>query len=644
MNIRGASKLRAVKHGPLMALLVLVFIISALVGLAQLNQSLRILEAREGSSIWSIAQMRSQMQRFNDALFYYRDDAELLNSVKHRYDLLWSQFPVLLKGIDGEDFSEGKPNAYIVVDAFNELKRHEQTIFKDLALRPELALQVRQALLPHQERIELVTLEHFHLNSRTFNDDYAQILDLHKQLGLLLLGLITTGSVFLHLVLRASRRNRYQALHDGLTDLPNREYLHLQVDELCDKSESFAMHMIDLNGFKHINDSLGHKVGDALLKVVGKRIAGSLDQHSVVCRLGGDEFAVVQSQVTNAEQANACSERIIADLEAEFELEQHTCMVGASIGTVLSPKHGNQASSLLARADMAMYEAKALGPSSACVLFDMPIEDKQVYRHQLNADLREAIANNGLHMSYQPIVSLKGGHVRSMEALLRWHHPKLGFILPLEIVAVAELYGMANELGCWIIEEVCRQKREWLNQGYDLPPVSINISPSMYRLDLADTIFNLLDKYQLKDGSIWIEVTEDTTMNVIQQAQPMLAKLSSRGVAIALDDFGTGLSSLSHLRDLNFQALKIDRSFVKDICNDVACADLLKNIIAIGQDLGMRVIAEGIEDNDIAFKLIDFGCNYGQGYLFSKPLPPELVPEFCEQEVELPAVGMDYVI
>lgn len=641
---QGSNRQKSLRHGSVMAVLVVAFLISGLVSVAQLNQSLSIIESREGSSIWSIAQLRSQLQRFNDALFYYHDDPDLLLNLQKRYDLLWSHFPTLLDGKDGEGFSKGGHKSHIIEAAFTAVKAQEQLIFQELASDPALALIAREALMGHQRAIERASLERFHLSSRTFNGDYSAIIDLHKQLGFLIMGLIVTGAIFLHMVWKSNRRNHHQALHDGLTNLPNRDFLHLHVDELCDKAETFAMHMIDLNGFKHINDSLGHKVGDALLKVVGERIAGSLDQYSVVCRLGGDEFAVVQRHVTEAAQAIACSERIIAALAAEFKVDQHICKVGASIGTVLSPEHGSQASSLLARADMAMYEAKAKGPESACLLFNMPIEDKQVYRHQLSADLREAIANNALHMNYQPIASLRGGHVRSMEALLRWHHPKIGFISPLEIVEVAELYGMANELGCWIIEEVCRQKREWLNQGYDLPPVSINISPSMYRLDLADTIFNLLDKYQLKDGSIWIEVTEDTTMNVIQQAQPMLAKLSSRGVAIALDDFGTGLSSLSHLRDLNFQALKIDRSFVKDICNSEACADLLKNIIAIGQDLGMRVIAEGIEDNDIAFKLIDFGCNYGQGYLFSKPLPPALVPEFCEQQVELPAVGMDYVI
>ncbi len=628
-----SNRISTPKRGVFLALIVLIFFISALVSLVQLRESIQILEARYGTSVWSMFQLRIEMRRFYDALDYYHEDEHDVERIQERYDLLWSRFPVLLEGLDGEHLHNVEQGTLILQNAFSELKKQEAEVFEQLASDPRSAQRVRDAISPHLAAIERLTLENYHLNNEAFNRGDAQIAALQQKLVILILGLIISGSLLLHMVVKENRRNRYQALHDSLTMMPNRAYLRRELTDLCNRRRPFAMHMIDLNGFKDVNDSLGHHTGDLLLKAVAARLVELVDHHhkSLTCRLGGDEFAVLQYGVATEDEMQPVIRQIIDALEDEFLVEGHACYIGASIGSVLYPEHGHDASTLLSRVDMAMYKAKEQGPTSSARLFQLEMDKWQQRRHQLNRDLREAIASGGLHIQYQPIVSLSDGSVRSLEALLRWNHPELGPISPLDIIDVAEQYGVANELGCWIIERVCQQYQQWLESDTDMPPVSINISPSMYRLDLVDTITQLIRKYGLSDGNIWIEVTEDTTMKVIKEAEIVLSELKEHGVSIALDDFGTGLSSLSHLQQLNLQALKIDRSFVKDIICCETSAALVKNIIAIGHDLGMRVVAEGIEDRDSAALLARYGCDYGQGYLFSRPLLPAQIPGFCRQ-------------
>lgn len=621
------------KRGFFLAFIVLIFFISALISLVQLRESIQILEARYGTSVWSMFQLRIEMRRFYDALDYYHDDTHGAELIQERYDLLWSRFPVLLEGLDGQHLEDVEQGTRTLEEAFDVLRQQEAAIFYELPADARVADRVRIAIEPHLQDIERLTLENYHLNNEAFNRGDQEIAVLQQKLMFLIIGLIISGSLLLQMVVRENRRNRFQAEHDSLTMMPNRAYLRRELVGLCKNKRMFAMHMIDLNGFKDVNDSLGHHTGDMLLKAVAGRLVELVDSshHCLTCRLGGDEFAVLQYGVHQQQQLEPVIRQIIDALEDEFLVEGHACYVGASIGSVLYPEHGEDASTLLSRADMAMYKAKEHGPASSAKLFLPEMDKWQQRRHQLNRDLREAIASSSLHIQYQPIVSLADGSVRSLEALLRWNHPQLGAISPLDIIDVAEQYGVANELGCWIIEQVCQHYQQWLQNDDVLPPVSINISPSMYRLDLVDTITQLIRNYGLRDGNIWIEVTEDTTMKVIKEAEIVLRELKQHGVSIALDDFGTGLSSLSHLQQLNLQALKIDRSFVKDINRCKTSAALVKNIIAIGHDLGMRVVAEGIEDADSAALLAGYGCDYGQGYLFSKPVMPKQIPEFCRQ-------------
>jgi EAL domain-containing protein (putative c-di-GMP-specific phosphodiesterase class I) len=232
---------------------------------------------------------------------------------------------------------------------------------------------------------------------------------------------------------------------------------------------------------------------------------------------------------------------------------------------------------------------------------------------------------------YQPIVSLQTQQVVSLETLLRWDHETYGAIPPLEIISIAEKYSLANTLGCWIIDEACRQIDEWRNEGFQPLPVAVNISPSMHQLDLAAIINQSLKQHNLPQGLIRIEVTEDTGMQILKETQDLLPGLARHNISVALDDFGTGLSSLSHLQQLPIQTLKIDRSFISKISEDQVSRRLVHNIIGIGHDLGMKVVAEGIENEAEASLLATYQCDYGQGYLFSKPLAPRLIPACCRE-------------
>lgn len=391
-----------------------------------------------------------------------------------------------------------------------------------------------------------------------------------------------------------------------------------------------------------MNDTLGHHTGDVLLQAVSARLLEHIDhEHGcITCRLGGDEFAILQPRYRHSKDLQAIGQAIIQALEEEFLVESHPCFIGGSIGSVVYPDHGRDASRLLTHADIAMYKAKESAPESTLMTFDYSMDAQINRRQQLHKDLRDALEHGKLTLEYQPIIGFENNCVEYFEALLRWHHPVYGHIAPPEVIEVAEQYGLAHPLGCWVIEQTCRQIQQWQEQGLQPLPVSVNISPAMYRLDLVATINNALDNCGLRKGLLWIEVTEDTTMHSIKEANEMLPRLQEQGVMIALDDFGTGLSSFSHLQQLSIQTLKIDRSFIKDIVDNPTSSSLVNNIIAIGHDLGMKVVAEGIENQAAADILQQYGCDLGQGYLYSRPLHADLVPDFCHT-YPAPAAGIN---
>ncbi|WP_299196179.1 bifunctional diguanylate cyclase/phosphodiesterase [uncultured Amphritea sp.] len=617
----------------LLIALILIFFISAAVSLFQLRQSITILDQYYTTSVFSMFQLKMELRRFDDALTLYQaaPNTTHLDQLKSRYDILWSRFPVLIEGDDGVQIRSIETAESTINQAFETVKSLENDIFNRLPVDPEYSVQIKQTLKPQVDAVDALSMQDYYRTNAILNRSDSQVLDLQRQLILLMFGLIFTGSLLLLMIIRESRLNRHQAEHDSLTGIPNRAFLKKKISRYSDKKQPFALHLLDLNGFKDINDTLGHHIGDALLQSVSRRMTEEIDKryNCVTCRLGGDEFAIIQSTVRGKQSLNIIADKIISLFDQPFEIGQHTCFIGASIGSVIYPEHGNDASSLLTRADIAMYKAKERSNHSTQMLFDFEMDVQINRRQQLQRDLREAIEAEKLQLVYQPIVSLEEQHVASLEALLRWNHETYGAIPPLEIIEIAEKYSIANLLGCWVIKQTCLQIAQWQSMGLKAIPVAINISPSMHQLDLASIINQSLNEYGLPKGLIRVEVTEDTSMHILKETQNLLPELARQEISIALDDFGTGLSSLSHLQQLPIQTLKIDRCFISKITVDRTSSLLVKNIIRIGHDLGMRVVAEGIEDAAAAHLLTSFQCDFGQGYLFSKPLKPELIPDFC---------------
>ncbi|WP_428033681.1 putative bifunctional diguanylate cyclase/phosphodiesterase [Amphritea sp.] len=619
----------------LLITLILIFFISAAVSLFQLRQSITIINEHYGTSVFSMFQLKMELRRFDDALTLYQaaPNAGHLRQLQSRYEILWSRFPVLIEGDDGAQIRIIETAESTLNQAFNTVKSLEHDVFNKLPVDPDYSVQIQQTLAPQFSAIDTLSMQDYYRTNAIFNRSDSHILRLQQQLILLMFGLIITGSLLLVMIIRESRLNRYQAEHDSLTDIPNRAFLKREITRYNDKTQPFALHLLDLNGFKEINDTLGHHVGDALLQAVSRRLVDEIDKcyASVTCRLGGDEFAIIQTTIGRKQSLNTVTDKIISLFDRPFVIDQHSCFIGVSIGSVTYPEHGNDASTLLTRADIAMYTAKERAPESKQMLFDFDMDIQINRRQQLQRDLREAIDAEKLQLVYQPIVSFETQCVASLEALLRWNHETFGAIPPLEIIEIAEKYSLANQLGCWVINQTCSQIAQWQASGFKPLPVAVNISPSMHQLDLASIINQALTDHDLPKGLIRIEVTEDTSMRILKETQNMLPELARQNISIALDDFGTGLSSLSHLQQLPIKTLKIDRCFISKITEDHTSSLLVKNIICIGHDLGMRVVAEGIENTAAARLLTDYQCDYGQGYLFSKPLAPHLIPECCNR-------------
>lgn len=616
--------------------IVLIFFISAMISLVQLKQSIAILDDRYGTSVWSLFQLKTEMRRFYDALSVYKHSPEAYAEVTERYDLLWSRYPILLQGEDAAQLEKIPGARAFISHSFDELQALEDVVFDDLAVNPVVVDAIQEILKPHISGIDKITLDNYHFNNDFYNRGDRRVEALQKQLIWLMFGLIASGCLLLLIIIRENRINRYQAEHDSLTSMPNRAYLRKRLTLMCNRKASFALHLIDLNGFKDVNDTLGHHTGDILLQKVSQRLMQEIDQHfgCTTCRLGGDEFAVLHYSYQSEQDIQAVADQILSSLEAEFYVDNHSCFIGASVGSVIYPDHGDNASNLLTHADIAMYKAKESAPTSKQVLFDFEMDAIINRRQQINRDLREALEHNKLSLAYQPIIDLRTKKIHYFEALLRWKHSIYGQLSPLEVINVAEQYGLAHQLGSWVIDQSCRQLKLWKQLGLDHYPISVNISPSMYRFDLSNTINSSLQTHGLKKGQIWIEVTEDTTMQSIKEANDMLENLLNNEVSIALDDFGTGLSSLSHLQQMHVQTLKIDRSFIHDIVSNPTSSALVKNIIAIGHDLGMKVVAEGIECERAEKILADYNCDFGQGYLISKPLPAQQATELISHSSE----------
>jgi diguanylate cyclase (GGDEF)-like protein/PAS domain S-box-containing protein len=423
-------------------------------------------------------------------------------------------------------------------------------------------------------------------------------------------------------------RLQHRAFHDPLTDLPNRQLFMDRLGQALRRTgrrhKRVAVLFMDLDGFKGVNDSLGHEVGDLLLTVVAQRLRHCLRPEDTLARFGGDEFVVLIEALDDPAQAVQVAERITEEIRRPFILEGRDQYVNASIGISLGDARTHDPDDLLREADTAMYRAKDEGGDFR--VFNPAMYERAFTRFEAENDLRRAVEQGEFVVHYQPMVDLRTGEWWGMEALVRWDHPERGLLEPSEFVPVAEESGLVIPMGEQILREACSRAKEWQggNPRIPSPVMSVNLSASqLSRLDLAETVERVLGETGLEGSRLMLDVTETVYVQVLAANTAILDRLRSLGVRFSIDDFGTGYSSLSYLKRLPADAIKIDQSFVKGLGEDLEDTAVVRMIIELAHTLGLEVIAEGVETEEQATLLNEMGCDFAQGYHFSKPLPAE---------------------
>ena len=417
-----------------------------------------------------------------------------------------------------------------------------------------------------------------------------------------------------------SNRYRYDALHDALTGLPNRAHFQKQLRQVVTQDRLFTALYLDFDRFKAVNDSYGHAVGDALLVAIGARLEACMRPGDLVARLGGDEFAVLLADPSDITDAVQVAERLIQVFQAPIQVDNHTLYCTTSIGIVLSDGDRTSAENVLRDADIAMYRAKASGRSQY-VVFEPSMRENIQARLELETDLRGAVEREELVVYYQPVLHGASGKLAGFEALVRWQHPEHGLISPGEFVPLAEESGLIIGIDRWVLKTACAQLTAWLPHSPELT-LSVNLSSRQFtRPDLAPFVASVLTEFYLEPRHLKLELTEGLLMDLSLGVRETLAALRKLGIKLHIDDFGTGYSSLSYLQRFDADALKVDRSFVMRMLDSEDSAELVRTIINMAHNLKMKVVAEGVETNKQYVQLRALGCEYVQGYLFSKPVP-----------------------
>ena len=413
--------------------------------------------------------------------------------------------------------------------------------------------------------------------------------------------------------------------HDPLTDLPNRLLFTDRTEQTLASAQRHqtgcALLMIDLDHFKIINDSLGHNVGDLLLKAVAERLLRVFGKGFTVARLGGDEFAVLVDSCAQTSQAAGLAQQVLEVMKGPFDVDKHQLFISASVGISVFPSDALNAEQLLRNADSALFKAKSSG-REGYALYTEELTAHAQYRVEVASDLRRALEQHELRVYYQPVHDLKSGRLIGVEALVRWEHPLRGLLSPGEFIPIAERTGLIAEIDAWVLEQACWQMVQWQAAGVELSFVAVNISSRLFaRPELFSLVSTVLADTGMDAALLELEVTESAVMDNSQVALEQMHRLRALGLRLAIDDFGTGFSSLLRLKRLPVQKLKIDQGFVAGLPGDNDDVAIVRAVIALGQSMGLQVHAEGIEQVEQAQFLLDLNCNLGQGYWFGRPMP-----------------------
>jgi diguanylate cyclase (GGDEF)-like protein len=426
---------------------------------------------------------------------------------------------------------------------------------------------------------------------------------------------------------------RELAHHDSLTKLPNRTLFQIRLVESMDNATRIdrmvALHILDLDRFKEVNDTLGHRAGDMLLQQVAERLRGCLRMSDTVARLGGDEFAIIQTNLTNENDIPALAQRLNESLAAPFNLEGETIYTGASVGITVFPRDDTEVDALLKNADLALYRAKQEG-GGTYQLYDSVMNAELQARKALEQDLRSGLEGSEFFVEYQPQIDLETGQVVGGEGLSRWRHPDRGLVAPDEFIPVAEQSGLINRLTERVLRDACTKAKAWEEMGLSRLRVSVNLSPADFkRKDVVPMITGIIDESGIDPGMLELEITEGLAMSGAESVISTLERLHALGVQLAIDDFGTGFSSMSYLKRFPVDRLKIDQTFVRDIVSNKEDASITSVIIDLGHSLGIKVVAEGVEDEAQLEFLASRKCDEAQGYHICAPVDADAFAEFA---------------
>ena len=425
------------------------------------------------------------------------------------------------------------------------------------------------------------------------------------------------------------------AQYDFLTGLPNRQQLQQQLDKILVDAgrlqRRVAVLCVGLDDFKGINEQFSYQTGDQLLLALADRLRGHSGRLGALARLGGDQFALVQADIEQPYEAAELAQSILDDLEAAFALDHQEIRLRATIGITLFPEDGDSTEKLLQKAEQTMTLAKTRS-RNRYQFYIASVDSEMRRRRELEKDLREALVREQFYLVYQPQISYRDHRVVGVEALIRWQHPEHGLVPPDLFIPLAEQNGTIIAIGEWVLDQACRQLREWHDMGFSDLRMAVNLSTvQLHHAELPRVVNNLLQIYRLPPRSLELEVTETGLMEDISTAAQHLLSLRRSGALIAIDDFGTGYSSLSYLKSLPLDKIKIDKSFVQDLLDDDDDATIVRAIIQLGKSLGMQVIAEGVETAEQEAYIISEGCHEGQGYHYSKPLPARELSAYLKQ-------------
>jgi diguanylate cyclase (GGDEF)-like protein len=422
---------------------------------------------------------------------------------------------------------------------------------------------------------------------------------------------------------RSEVKIEYMAHHDALTDLANRVLLNQRLEHALGQSirpeQMVAVHHLDLDQFKAVNDTFGHPAGDKLLKIVAERLRGLVRETDTIARMGGDEFEIVQAPITDPSEATSLAQRFIASISEPFDIDGHQAVIGASVGIAVGPDDGLRPDQLLRNADLALYRAK--GDGRGTFRFFEPAMDLQMQSSRIvELDLRKALPAGEFELYYQPVVNLVSNEISGFEALIRWNHPERGVVSPATFIPLAEEIGFIVPIGEWVIRQACATAAQWPGDLH----VAVNISAVQFRSPgLMRVIVGALATSGLHPTRLEIEITETVLLHNKEATLAVLHQLRALGIRIAMDDFGTGYSSLTYLQSFPFDKIKIDRSFVKDITESTGSLNIVRAVAALANGMGMTATAEGVETREQLERITSEGCTEMQGFLFSKPLPAQ---------------------